>query len=252
MTHTGHTDLSHLLAAEWRPALGCTEPAAVAYAAASAAALAGGEIRCVRLVCDPRMYKNCYAVGIPNSGRRTGILWALAIGAMLEDASCKLECFRGAGEATLRGAGALVERGALTVEVERTRTELYVECTVERAGGVGRAVLEREHTRLVRLERDGEALPLDVGSGHDETAAARARGPPRSRSRRRSPPRAPPAPPSARRCNEAPPTTWRSPSTACRSCPKGSCGRSRPTRSPASAGWSRPASGRGCRARTWS
>ncbi len=174
MTHTGHTDLSHLLAAEWRPALGCTEPAAVAYAAASAAALAGGEIRCVRLVCDPRMYKNCYAVGIPNSGRRTGILWALAIGAMLEDASCKLECFRGAGEATLRGAGALVERGALTVEVERTRTELYVECTVERAGGVGRAVLEREHTRLVRLERDGEALPLDVGSGHDETAAARA------------------------------------------------------------------------------
>ena len=174
MTHTGHTDLSHLLAAEWRPALGCTEPAAVAYAAASAAALAGGEIRRVHLVCDPRMYKNCYAVGIPNSGRRTGILWALAIGAMLEDASCKLECFRGAGAATLRGAAALVERGALTVEVERTRTELYVECTVERAGGVGCAVLEREHTRLVRLERNGEALPLDVESGCDETAAARA------------------------------------------------------------------------------
>ena len=170
----GSMDLSQLLAAEWRPALGCTEPAAIAYAAASAAALAEGEIRHVRLVCDTRMYKNCYAVGIPNSGHRTGILWALAIGALLEDASCRLECFRGVAAATLQGAAELIARGALTVEVERAKAELYVECTVERAGGVGRAVLEREHTRLVRLERDGRALPLDVESGADETAAARA------------------------------------------------------------------------------
>ncbi len=169
----GSMDLSHLLAAEWRPALGCTEPAAVAYAAASAATQAAGEVRHVRLVCDPRIYKNCYAVGIPNSGHRAGILWALAIGALLEDASCKLECFRGVGAPVLQGAGDLIARGALTVEVERSKKELYVECTVERAGGVGRAVLEREHTRLIRLERDGKALPLDVEPGVDETAAAR-------------------------------------------------------------------------------
>src|SRR5664280_21996 len=169
----GSMDLSHLLAAEWRPALGCTEPAAVAYAAASAATQAAGEVRHVRLVCDPRIYKNCYAVGIPNSGHRAGILWALAIGALLEDASRKLECFRGVGAPVLQGAADLIARGALTVEVERSKKELYVECTVERAGGVGRAVLEREHTRLIRLERDGTALPLDVVPGDDETAAAR-------------------------------------------------------------------------------
>ena len=166
-------DLSQLLAAEWRPALGCTEPAAVAYAAASAAALAAGEVRRVRLVCDPRIYKNCYAVGIPNSGHRTGILWALAIGAMLEDSSGKLECFRGVGASALQGASDLIARGALIVEVERARTELYVDCTVERAAGTGRAVIEREHTRLVILERDGRALPLDVEPGADGTAAAR-------------------------------------------------------------------------------
>ncbi|OYV97308.1 MAG: hypothetical protein B7Z68_03735, partial [Acidobacteria bacterium 21-70-11] len=122
-------NLSQLLAAEWRPALGCTEPAAVAYAAASAAALAAGEVRHVRLVCDPRIYKNCYAVGIPNSGHRTGILWALAIGALLEDASCRLECFRGVGASALQGASNLTARGALTVEIERARAELYVATT---------------------------------------------------------------------------------------------------------------------------
>jgi L-cysteine desulfidase len=169
----GTMDLSHLLAAEWRPALGCTEPAAIAFTAASAANLVEGDIRRVHLVCDPRMYKNCYAVGIPNSGRRTGILWALAIGAALGDPSGKLECFRSLGAPVLRGAADLIARGALTVEVERARRELYVACTVERASGVGRAVVEGDHTRIVSLERNGESLPLDVEPGADETAVAR-------------------------------------------------------------------------------
>ena len=94
--------LSDFLAAEWKPALGCTEPAAVARAAALAAGTATGEIRAVRLVCDPRIYKNCYAVGLPNSNHRTGILWALAIGANLEDASLGLKVF----EATMNSVSA--------------------------------------------------------------------------------------------------------------------------------------------------
>ena len=225
----GSMDLSHLLAAEWRPALGCTEPAAIAYAAASAAAQAAGEVRHVRLVCDPRIYKNCYAVGIPNSGHRTGILWALAIGALLEDASCKLECFRGVGASTLQGAADLIARGALTVEVERGKKELYVDCTVERAGGAGRAVLEREHTRLVRLERDGTTLPLEVEPGGRRhrhrprlgrvpVVCTGDRGGARRRRRRSGGPAArggvQPGDRRARRC---------------RSCPKASCVRSRPT-----------------------
>ena len=60
--------MTDFLAAEWKPALGCTEPAAVAWAAAMAAEQGGGHVRQVRLLCDPRTYKNCYAVGLPNSG----------------------------------------------------------------------------------------------------------------------------------------------------------------------------------------
>jgi L-cysteine desulfidase len=81
------------LSAEWRPSLGCTEPAAIAYAASMAASLQRGEVRLVRLVCDARTYKNCHSVGIPNSGQRTGLLWTLAIGAHLPDHSLGLRCF---------------------------------------------------------------------------------------------------------------------------------------------------------------
>ena len=74
-------NLTEYLSAEWRPALGCTEPAAVAYAACLAAGQAGGSPRSVQLVLDARTYKNCHAVGIPNSGHQSGVLWALALGA---------------------------------------------------------------------------------------------------------------------------------------------------------------------------
>lgn len=71
------------LAAEWKIAIGCTEPASIAFAASSASALVPGEVHTVRLICDPRIYKNCYAVGIPYSDHKIGIRWALAIGACL-------------------------------------------------------------------------------------------------------------------------------------------------------------------------
>ena len=82
------------LAEEWKPALGCTEPASIAYAAALAACQSDGPIRSVHVRCDPRIYKNCYAVGIPHSGHKVGILWALAIGSLLPDPTAKLEVFR--------------------------------------------------------------------------------------------------------------------------------------------------------------
>ncbi len=82
--------VSDVLREDVRPALGCTEPACVAWAAASAAAQAGGEIRRVHLRVDPRMFKNCFAVGIPHSGGRMGIRWALALGVFVPDPSAGL------------------------------------------------------------------------------------------------------------------------------------------------------------------
>ncbi len=165
-------DFTRYLASEWKPALGCTEPASIAYAAALAAAEATGPVRSVHLVCDPRMYKNCYAVGIPHSGHKTGIQWTVAIGALLPDASAELECFREITPGILEGAQRLIDSGTVTIGVDTARTELSVDCRVVRANGVGRAVFEGGHTRLVRLERDGleRELPVDPGGGGSAAA----------------------------------------------------------------------------------
>ena len=150
--------MTDFLAAEWKPALGCTEPAAVAWAAALAAEQGGGQVRQVRLVCDPRTYKNCYAVGLPNSDRATGILWALALGAHLLDGSLGLRSFEGTNSASIESAKILLEHHGVHVEVDAQQSCLLVDVTVVREQGVGRAILEREHTHLARLEKDGHLV----------------------------------------------------------------------------------------------
>jgi L-cysteine desulfidase len=171
--------LTDYLDQEWRPALGCTEPACIAWAAATAAAQAQGPIVSVRVACDPRMYKNCYAVGIPNSARKSGILWASALGAVATDPSAGLEIFRQVDPERLDEAGRLIARGAVLAEVDRERQGLFVDVSVRRTEGEGRAVIAGSHTRLERIERDGVPLdrpPLDgpssAGPDVRETLAA--------------------------------------------------------------------------------
>jgi len=153
-------DLSTYLEHDLRPALGCTEPAAVAHAAARAAEQAGGDVLAVRVRCDRMVFKNCHAAVIPQSGGKVGGAWAAALGALLPDASAGLEAFRWIDGALLEAAERLVRAGGVTVEVDPEQEGLYVDCQVTRAGGTGRAVLADRHTRLVQLERDGAPRPL--------------------------------------------------------------------------------------------
>jgi L-cysteine desulfidase len=163
---------SDYLAAEWKPALGCTEPAAVAWAAALAAGVASGPVQQVRLVCDPRIYKNCYAVGLPNSEGKTGILWALALGACLKDGSLGLRSFEAVTAETLVQALGLLDRKAVMVEVDAQRTELTIDVRVVRDDGQGRALVERDHSNLTCLERNGESLMQPPVAGRVPDPAA--------------------------------------------------------------------------------
>ena len=153
-------EFSTYLTAEWRASLGCTEPAAIAYAAAMAASYQRGQLQTVRLVCDARTYKNCYSVGIPNAESRTGILWTLAIGGNLADHSLGLRCFEMISAGVLQAAGNLMARGGIQVEVDPARTTLFIDVTVVCEGGIGRAVVEREHTNLTRLESNDKQVPI--------------------------------------------------------------------------------------------
>ncbi|KAH3757560.1 serine dehydratase subunit alpha family protein [Pelomyxa schiedti] len=162
---------SEYLKQEWRPTLGCTEPASIAYGCSLASLAAGdGEVVDVTLLCDPRMYKNCYAVGIPHSQSKTGIQWAVAIGASFTHEAIrrnlKLECFSATDEAVLAHATFLMTHNRVHVTVRKdveADTDLLVDCTVTRAPAVkGRCVITQHHTNVTLVARDGVPVNVDA------------------------------------------------------------------------------------------
>jgi L-cysteine desulfidase len=160
--------LKAFLDGEWKRALGCTEPACIAYAASLAAHHAGGRAVRAQVVCDPRMYKNCFAVGIPNSGHKTGLRWALALGALIPDPTARLEVLRQVTPAMVDSAARLIEDGRIQADVDADRTALFVDCRVESDCGTGRVVIEDEHTQVTLIERNG--VPIRGHSAAHERA----------------------------------------------------------------------------------
>ncbi len=74
-------ELTRLIKEDMRPALGVTEPGAIAYAVASAREQVRGAVRKVHVALNSGMYKNAYTCGIPNSSKY-GSLYAAALGAV--------------------------------------------------------------------------------------------------------------------------------------------------------------------------
>jgi L-cysteine desulfidase len=83
--------LTKLIIDDMHPALGVTEPGAIAFAVATAKKYIGGSLKNIRLTLNSGMYKNAFTCGIPNSNE-IGIAHAAALGYVAARADKKLEC----------------------------------------------------------------------------------------------------------------------------------------------------------------
>ena len=80
-----------ILKEEMVPAMGCTEPIALAYGAARAREVLGKEPEHIIARCSGNIIKNVRCVIIPNSGGLTGIEAGVVLGAVAGDASLNME-----------------------------------------------------------------------------------------------------------------------------------------------------------------
>ena len=147
-----------LLKAEVVPAHGCTEPGAVALAAAHAAAVLGdAAVRKVAVMVNANVYKNGVAVGIPGTGE-TGLPIAAALGAVKKCPDRQLAVLAEVSEDELQLARSLVARGMVSVEIAAEKKELWIKARVESSAGWGEAVIAERHTKVVSVSRNGEEL----------------------------------------------------------------------------------------------
>jgi L-cysteine desulfidase len=165
MTYT----VKDLLNKEVAPALGCTEPVAIALAAAAAASLLEGQtVTGIEIKVDPNIYKNGIAVTIPGTPGLSGLDMAGAIGALGGDPDLRLEVLAPIDDAVVEQARALVAGGHVKVHLLPDHKGLFIEAIVHSATARVEAVIEDLHDNIVRLKRDDILLtdhPLLVRSG---------------------------------------------------------------------------------------
>ncbi|WP_367361623.1 serine dehydratase subunit alpha family protein [Mesotoga sp.] len=152
--------LEEYLETEVKPALGCTEPGAVAFCTATAASKLKGSIRRISVVTSVSIYKNGMYVGIPGTNEK-GNEFAAALGAICGDAALQLEALKPCRIESVESARKLIEDGAISVRCDPDRTGVFIQAVVEDENHVVRCTISGSHTNVSMIEIDGMPLPIE-------------------------------------------------------------------------------------------
>ena len=142
-------ELLQLLRREVIPAIGCTEPIAVALCVARAKELLGCEPDEITVYLSKNVYKNALAVGIPNTGM-TGLPIAIALGATVGKSAYMLEVLRDATPESVAYAKDYMLRVPAQIHINyEAPSILYIHAEVRKGEQTAQATIMDEHTHFV-------------------------------------------------------------------------------------------------------
>lgn len=151
-----------LLREETLPAIGCTEPVAVALCAAEASACLLKEPYRLHLEVSPYILKNGMHVGIPGTAGLTGLDLACALGSLLPHPEKQMTILGDVSDEKLSKAKAIVQSGSVSVRSADTPYKVWVDVRIDAADGHwARAVIQGTHTHVLLVEKDGQSLRTD-------------------------------------------------------------------------------------------
>jgi L-cysteine desulfidase len=163
--------IKEFLRSEVKPALGCTEPGAVALGVARAVEELGGKaVDKVEVKVSDSIYKNGMYVGIPGTDRLRGNAIAAAMAALCGKSEYGLEVLKDCTPEEVREAESMIEAGKVAIMPDLTLHGVYVEAKVTSGEETASALIEETHTNITKVTKDGkvtfEARSKD--SGGDE------------------------------------------------------------------------------------
>ena len=151
-----------LLREETLPAIGCTEPVAVALCAAEASACLLKEPYRLHLEVSPYILKNGMHVGIPGTAGLTGLDLACALGSLLPHPEKQMTILGDVSDEKLSKAKAIVQSGSVSVRSADTPYKVWVDVRIDAADGHwARAVIQGTHTHVLLVEKDDQPLRTD-------------------------------------------------------------------------------------------
>lgn len=148
----------HILEEELIPAMGCTEPIAIAYAASIARAALGMLPEHVEIHVSGNIIKNVKSVIVPHTGGLHGIEAAVAAGLVAGDQQRELEVIADVTEEQIKQIKAYLEQTEITVAQAETERVFEIDLRVEKDGRRVQVKIVDGHTNVVLVRRNEEIL----------------------------------------------------------------------------------------------
>jgi L-cysteine desulfidase len=147
-----------ILNEELIPAMGCTEPIAIAYAAAKAKAVLGEEPVSATLALSGNIVKNAKSVTVPHTGGMRGIKAAFAVGVVAGKADAELEVISDVTEAQIPAVAKFADTFPLKTDIAQDAHIFDIAVTLQGKKHTAFVHIVDTHTNIVRIERDKEVL----------------------------------------------------------------------------------------------
>ena len=149
--------LTELIKSDMKPALGVTEPGAIAFAVSTAKAHIKGAVKKVGLRLNSGMYKNAFTCGIPGTSE-VGNYYAAALGAVAADPKKGLECLEGIGKAEEDAAGEMIKAGMISVSMSSITSRIFIEATVTGEDSEAVVTIQDAHTNITKITENGTVV----------------------------------------------------------------------------------------------
>ena len=150
-------NLINILIEEVKPALGCTEPVALALACAKAKELLGEDVVSNKILLSPNVYKNGMCVGIPGT-ERLGLKIAAAMGILGGHSENGLQVLETLDENQFKDAENYMDNSPIDISPLDTNEKVYIEVTLKGENHTSKVVIRTKHDNFVYLEKDGKVL----------------------------------------------------------------------------------------------
>lgn len=147
-----------ILREELMPAMGCTEPIAIALAAAKAREVLGHMPEQMKATCSGNIVKNVKGVVVPNSGGQRGIRAAAVLGAVAGDASKGLEVIADAKEDDIARVKELCSQGFCDQALQEDEENLFIRIDVSAGDDTAAVEIRQNHDNISYIEKNGTVL----------------------------------------------------------------------------------------------
>lgn len=152
-------EISKILKKEVVPAIGCTEPIAVALAVAKCRETLNEPIGELKVYVSPNLFKNGMGVGIPGTGM-VGLPIAAALGACGGSSRFGLEVLKHVKQRDIISAKEMLKEGIIHIEIKKHANPLFVECICYSRDKVhaSKVIIQKEHSNIVLIEKDEKVI----------------------------------------------------------------------------------------------